>query len=304
MRVVATSENHLDEMRRRLMMTAFCPERSFHLLHANPTRPKSDPVSAEDLRLWLTKTSEFPIPVSGQDIEALIMRYSGGPELDMAGFLRVITPRDCKESRDGPRETGRQGFQSQRGNPARAAHSQASIRLAQLFERELQLIRDVMVRQHELHRLGLHPADSLALLAGTTGRAGRHGGVSLEGLRKNFTPCGSKALHLTFDEQTAVVRHLSLTRSIQEVTSEEWDRFMRLGSQFITPGQTLDIKSFTKECRVCSARIQRPYISCPDCGQKMYGPTEEFSQTLLKGPLPARTFATPSHDTPLWWLRL
>lgn len=282
MRMVAASESHLDEMRRRLMLCpAFSPERFFDLLRTNPNTPKTAAVSAEDLRHWLTKSSEFPIPVCGQDVEALIMRYSCGTELDLEGFLRIVTPRDWKESRDGPRDTMRRGMQSERGNAARASHAQASIRLAQLFERELQLIRDALARQHGLFTLRQYPADSLMLLGGTIGHNGSGGGLSLEGLQKRFGRIGEGSpFHLRLDEQKALVQHLSMTPGSEVVTTEQWDRFMRLGDQF-TEVKSMDVRAFTKACRVCSTRIQRPYVACPDCGHKMYGPTSEFTQLYV-----------------------
>lgn len=294
MRVVASSERHLDEMRRRLMLcTGFEPEVFFHNLHADPSK-KDAPVTAEDLRFWLTQTSEFPIRVCGQDVEALIMQYTGGKELNMAGFLQIVTPRDWrgrggKEHRLAVRRVAR----SQYGNPARAAHSQASIRLAQLLERELQLIREALVRQRHLFRLRLYPDEGMRLIGVNVGCSWSKEGISLEGFRKSISACVSTPLNLTFEEQAAVVQYLSSTPGSEVVTTEEWDRFMRLGNQF-TSVKEMDIKAFTEECRVCSARIQRPYVSCPDCGQKMYGPIAEFatlSQLMICPPKTARNFA-------------
>lgn len=297
MRVVASSERHLDEMRRRLMLcTAFEPELFFHNLHADPSSPKDAPVTAEDLRFWLTQANEFPIRVCGQDVEALIMRYTGGKELNMAGFLHLVTPRDWR-GRGGKehRLAVRRVHRSQYGNPARAAHSQASIRLAQLLERELQLIREALVRQRHLFRLRLYPDEAMRLIGVNVGCSWSKEGISLvqEGFRKSFSACVSTPLNLTFEEQTALVQYLSSTPGSEMVTTEEWDRFMRLGDQF-TSVKEMDIKAFTEECRVCSARIQRPYVSCPDCGQKMYGPIAEFatlSQLMISPPKTARNFA-------------
>jgi hypothetical protein len=270
MRVVAASENHLEEIRSRLMLcSAFNAEKAFHDLHADPSTPKSDPVSAKDLALWLTK-SNYPVQAQGSDIEALFMRYSGGKELDMAGFLRIVTRQSSapKKVETGCRRRELGSFQMHSGSASRAAAAQASIRLAQVFDRELQLIREVLVRQNELFKLNLFPSDSIMLLGGSSGS-----GFSLKELRKRFTAFGSGALSLSFDEQTAVVRHLAPNNDI--VSKEDWDKFMNLGKQF-TPTKSLVAKFYTRECQVCSTQVGRPYVSCPDCGQKMHGPTSEF----------------------------
>lgn len=271
MRVVAASENHLEQIRSRLMVcTAFNAEKAFHDLHADPSTPKSDPVSAKDLALWLTRHANYPVQVQGSDVEALFMRYSGRKELDMDGFLRIVTRRSSAQEKGptGNRRRDSGSLQMHSGNAFRAAAAQASIRLAQVFERELQLIREVLVRQSELFKLNLFPSDSIMLLGGSSG-----GGFSLKELRKRFTAFGSGPLSLSFDEQTAVVRHLATGNDI--VSTEDWNKFMNLGKQF-TPTKSLMAKFYTKECPVCSTRVGRPYLSCPDCGQKMHGPTSEF----------------------------
>eukprot|EP00746_Dinoflagellata_sp_MGD_P166894 gnl/MRDRNA2_/MRDRNA2_97108_c0_seq1.p1 gnl/MRDRNA2_/MRDRNA2_97108_c0~~gnl/MRDRNA2_/MRDRNA2_97108_c0_seq1.p1 ORF type:complete len:453 (+),score=81.22 gnl/MRDRNA2_/MRDRNA2_97108_c0_seq1:100-1458(+) len=270
MRVVAASENHLEEIRSRLMLcSAFNAEKAFHDLHADPNTPKSDPVSAKDLTLWLAKAN-YPVQVQGSDVEALFMRYSGSKELDMAGFLRIVTRRSSAQEKGetGNTRRGSGMLQMHSGNAFRAAAAQVSIRLAQVFERELQLIREVLVRQKELLKLNLFPSDSIMLLGGSSG-----GGFSLQELRKRFTALGSGPLSLSFEEQTAVVRHLAPDNDT--VSKEDWDKFMNLGKQF-TPNRSLMAKFYTKECQVCSTRVLRPYVSCPDCGQKIHGPTSEF----------------------------
>lgn len=228
MRLIADGESELEEMRKRLLVTPKC---AFKLLHERLGIPVCSPLTAENLRIWL---SSFGLGAwgsaaftEGREFEALIARYSdGSTSLDLQGVIRMVKPRNG----DGPcRMQKPPFFIANGGKPSkvvRAFQSQKAVRLAQLIERELQLMRGIIRRQRQLTVFhGLDPLQSFMLLSAVSGAD-----LSISELHERFLKDEGKP-PLSPQQLECLARYISFSPS-EHVQVQDWVSFMRLGELF------------------------------------------------------------------------
>lgn len=263
LRAIAAAEEHIESFRVRLkLVPSFEPKVQFKRMQS--VGNDTNHVTTTEFRKFLRDETSYPVPLRNGDVEALFWLHGGHTDrIEIDDFLRMISPRQWVNMRDGPMGGRARGSLQTYGYQGGARASEARIRLAQLIERELELLREIMWRctmLSEIHSVEKH--DSLEMLC--EGVRHSRGGLVQSSLRTGL------AAGLSTDEHRLMVRYLG-SAILETVTMLQWNSFMGLHERFPAPPRS-EISSFTRPCPKCSSPIGRPFDRCPDCLATCFGP--------------------------------